>query len=407
VRVSTAFNRLLSIPETTVRSVSITDRQVEVVVRPNRRRLSCSCGHSTAASYDRRRRRWRHLDLGVKPLFLVYEVRRLHCPKCGVRTETVPWARPGARHTRDFEDTVLWLAQRTDRTTVSILLRCSWKTVTGIINRTVADMLAAVSRSCPTRIGIDEICYRHPHKYLTVIGDHDTGKVVHIEPGRDTQALTNFFTLQSDSERSAISVASMDGARAWHRTTEQWAPNARICLDPFHVIQWVNRALDRVFDSATAVRKELNLSAGNFRSVRTALRTGRERLNPNRRRLAAAARKADLDLATAWRLKEDLRDLYRLDLTKRGARIRLRHWIKRAQASKIGPMVNLANSLSKRETEVLAAIELNVSNALIEGINAKIRLINNRGYGHHSAQTLTSMIYLCCGPIEPKLPTRS
>ena len=42
---------------------------------------------------------------------------------------------------------------------------------------------------------------------------------------------------------------------------------------------------------------------------------------------------------------------------------------------------------------------------LVEGINAKIRLINARGYGHHSAQTLTSMIYLCLGGLQVKLPT--
>jgi transposase len=46
-------------------------------------------------------------------------------------------------------------------------------------------------------------------------------------------------------------------------------------------------------------------------------------------------------------------------------------------------------------------------NGLIEGINAKIRLINARGYGHHSAKALTSMIYLCLGGLHPKLPTRT
>nr|WP_234821526.1 transposase [Mycolicibacter virginiensis] len=56
---------------------------------------------------------------------------------------------------------------------------------------------------------------------------------------------------------------------------------------------------------------------------------------------------------------------------------------------------------------ILAAIELGISNALIEGINAKIRLINARGYGHHSAQTLSSMIYLCLGGLHPKLPTQT
>jgi len=50
---------------------------------------------------------------------------------------------------------------------------------------------------------------------------------------------------------------------------------------------------------------------------------------------------------------------------------------------------------------------MSTPNALIEGINAKIRLINARGYGHHSAQTLASMIYLCLGGLQVKLPTRT
>ena len=99
----------------------------------------------------------------------------MRCPDCGVRTEELPWARPGARHTRDFEDTVLWLAARTDRTTVATLLRCAWETVTAIINRTVDELLDQRRLDEIYRIGVDEICYRHPHKYLTIIGDHATG----------------------------------------------------------------------------------------------------------------------------------------------------------------------------------------------------------------------------------------
>ena len=68
------------------------------------------------AFYDRRRRRWRHLDLGRSRLWLIYEIRRLDCPYGGIGTEELPWARPGARHTRDFEDMVLWLAECTDPT---------------------------------------------------------------------------------------------------------------------------------------------------------------------------------------------------------------------------------------------------------------------------------------------------
>lgn len=116
MRVSTAFNRLLAIPGATVTDVVIGDGDIEVMLRPRARLMTCPCGKRWPTAYDRRRRRWRHLDLARCRLWLVYDIRRVNCPKCGVTTEAVPWARPLARHTRDFEDMVLWLAQRTDRT---------------------------------------------------------------------------------------------------------------------------------------------------------------------------------------------------------------------------------------------------------------------------------------------------
>ena len=166
MRVSTAFNRLLQIPGATVTDVVIGERDVEVTLRLKARLLRCPCGKRVRAGYDRRRRRWRHLDLGRCRLWLIYSIRRLDCPECGVVTEGVPWARPGARHTRDFEDMVLWLAQRSDRTTVATLMRCAWETVTSIIGRGVTELLDARRLDTLSRIGVDEICYRHPHRNL-------------------------------------------------------------------------------------------------------------------------------------------------------------------------------------------------------------------------------------------------
>ncbi len=78
------------------------------------------------AVYDRHTRRWRHLDLGATRLMLESEIRRLWCPRCArVRTEAVPWAREGARFTRDLEDVLAWCAQRMDKTTVAKLCRVS------------------------------------------------------------------------------------------------------------------------------------------------------------------------------------------------------------------------------------------------------------------------------------------
>jgi transposase len=91
----------------------------------------------------------------------------------------VPWARHGARQTRDFEDTVAWLVTQCSKTAVSQLLRIAWRTVGSIITRVVADIDAGTDRlDGLRRIGIDEVAYKTGHRYLTVVVDHDTGRLV-------------------------------------------------------------------------------------------------------------------------------------------------------------------------------------------------------------------------------------
>jgi len=174
------------------------------------------------------------------------------CPECGVITEELPWARPGTRHTRDFEDMVLWLAQRSDRTTVATLMRCAWETVTAIINRGVAELLDARRLQTLYRIGVDEICYRHPHRYLTIIGDHNSGTVVDIQPGRSEDSLATFYESQPHSALEKIEAVSMDVSRAHTGATRTAVPDAVICNDGFHIMRWINRALDRVFAEAAS-----------------------------------------------------------------------------------------------------------------------------------------------------------
>ena len=129
------------------------------------------------------------------------------------------------------------------------------------------------------------------------------------------------------------------------------------------------------------------------------------KLTDQKRALVNQIARTNRRIGRAWTLKEQLRDVYRTDHPPGGARQDLRRWITAAKRSRINAFTALAKRFEVYFDEIIAAIELGISNALIEGINAKIRLINARGYGHHSAQTLSSMIYLCLGGLHVKLPT--
>ena len=113
MRATTAFNKMLAISGAHVTAVTFTPEGIVVDLARRAKRLRCPCGWSTRAVYDRSSRSWRGLDLGAAKLVLRAEIRRLSCRRCDrVRTEEVPWARPGARFTRDFEDVVASLCVR-------------------------------------------------------------------------------------------------------------------------------------------------------------------------------------------------------------------------------------------------------------------------------------------------------
>jgi transposase len=108
-------------------------------------------------------------------------------------------------------------------------------------------------------------------------------------------------------------------------------------------------------------------------------------------------------LYRCWQLKEGLRDLYRL-VRPQDAPRQLDWWLAWACRSRIPSFVKLSRTVRVNRDRILSAVELGLSNSKLEGLNSKIRLINHRGYGHHSAAALIAMIYLCCGGINVELP---
>jgi transposase len=218
VRVTAAFNRLLALPGTTVREVSFEPAQITVTVALRRRRLVCAdCQYWSRARYDTRTvdSSWRHLDLGRWRLVIKANLRRLVCPTHGVRTERVPFARVESGFTHDFEDLVAWLATRMDKTAVRRLVRVAWQTVGAICARVVADRLDPGRLEALFEVGIDEVAWRKGHRYLTLVTDHRSGRVVGAPRARTPPPATR----SSPSSASTKPPSSPRSPPTWARPT--------------------------------------------------------------------------------------------------------------------------------------------------------------------------------------------
>jgi transposase len=405
MRVSTAFNRLLRLPGASVIDVSFTADGVIVTVRLRRRRRVCSrCGQTgRLAIHGRRVKRWRHLDLGANRCIVECELRRLWCCTCGAQFEAVPWARPGSRYTRDFEDVVAWLAQQMAKTPIAGLLRIGWDTVGRIVERVLADHLDEARLEGLVCIGVDEISYRRHHRYLTSVVDHRGGAIVWCAAGRNAATLRAFFDELGERKQS-IRAISIDMSGGYEKAIREALPAAEIAFDPFHVVRLGQRAVDQVRRDEWNAHERSHTPSGRWiKGTRWSLLKAPAKQTIDQLALLGEVQQANKALYRAFLLKEELRLLYQLD-DPRLAPAHLDAWLAWASRSRLTPFIKLARTIRRHRPGILAAIRLGLTNGRLEGLNSRIRLISHRSFGFHSAGPLIALVYLCCAGITIDLP---
>jgi transposase len=390
------------------------DEQAGVVVvtaRP-RKHLQGRCGVCArrCPGFDQGegRRRWRALDLGMLKAFVEADVPRVRCPEHGVVVVAVPWARHGARHTRGFDDTAAWLAVHTSKQAVSQLLRVAWETVGRVVTRVTADAEAACDRfDGLRRVGIDEISYKRGHKYLTVVVDHDAGRLVWAAPGRDAATLSRFFDALGPERCAKVRLVSADAAEWIALTVAARCPQAVLCADPFHVVKWATDALDEVRREVwNTARKGGEVAlAGELKGARWALWKNPEDLTRRQRGKLAWIARVNGRLYRAYLLKEQLRLVFKLKGVR--ATVLLEAWLGWARRCRIPAFVKLAKTITAHRSSIQAALTEGLSNGLVESTNTKIRLLTRVAFGFRSPNALIALAMLSVGGLCPPLPERA
>jgi transposase len=399
--------------QTVIESVEIdeTEGVIVALVRPRRdtKRRCGRCG-VRAPRYDRGegRRRWRALDLGTMRCYLESDSPRVECPTHGPTVAQVPWARHGAGHTRDFDDVASWLVTHCPKSSVAELLRISWRSVGSIVARVVADGRAAHDPfDGLSRIGIDEISYKRGHRYLTICVDHDSGRLVWAAVGRDKKTLRGLFELIGEERCQNIRLVSADGAEWIADVVAETCPNATLCIDAFHIVQWATDALDEVRREVwnDARRSGMTGLAKELKGCRFALWRNPEDLTARQERKLAWIAKFNNRLYRAYLLKEQLRLIVR----KKGvlALTWLEDWMAWAARSRIPAFVELGRKVRRHLLGIEAALVNNLSNALVESTNTKLRVLHRMAFGFKEPEHLIALALLDRGGYCPPLPGRS
>ena len=417
------WERACGLKRTVVEGVHVDDNANAIIVsvRPNaRERSRCGrCGRR-APGYDHGagRRRWRALDSGTTRVFIEAEAQRVQCRLHGPTVAQVPWARHDVGHTRDFDAMAAWLSVRTSKSATCQLLRVAWRTIGSIITRVNQDVEATIDRlGGLRRIGIDEISYKRGHRYLIVVVDHDTGRLVWAGPGRSEAALNVFFDELGTERAAELTHVSADMADWIARVVARRAPNAIRCADPFHVVAWAIEALDverrRSWNQASGRRipespGRRGRTTGDSRKVarsRYALWKNPEDLNRRQRQQLDWIAKTDPKLWRAYLLKEGLRYVFAVKGTE--GKEALDKWLSWARRSQLPAFVELAKKITRHRKAIDANLDHGLSQGLIESTNTKIRLLTRIAFGFHGPQPLIALAMLALGSHSPQLPGRN
>jgi transposase len=184
------------------------------------------------------------------------------------------------------------------------------------------------------------------------------------------------------------------------------AGKAIICIDPFHAVQLVGKALD------VERRKAWNelrtggdpQAAKKFKGARWALLKNPANLTDEQAATLRKLKRRGGDVWRAYTLKEAFRAIFAGDLSLDQVTELIDRWISRASRSRLPAFVTAAKTIRKFRDGLLAAIRLNINNGRAEGLNNVVHLIFRRARGFHSPEAALALVMLSCGPITLHLP---
>jgi transposase len=295
------------------------------------------------------------------------------------------------------------------------------------VGRVWADVEQTVDRFAGLRrIGIDEISYKRHHKYLTVVVDHDTRRLVWAAAGRDQATLRRFFDTLGEDRCAQLTHVSADAAEWIADVVAERCPNAIRCADPFHVVAWATDALDverrRAWNDARALartepargrgrpRADAEPQPGHERArklkgARYALWKNPEDLTERQSEKLAWIAKTDPRLHRAYLLKEGLRHVFAVK--GEAGKEALDKWISWARRCRIPVFIDLSRRIVTHREAIDAALDHGLSQGLIESTNTKIRVLTRVAFGFRSAEALIALAMLALGGYRPILPGRT
>jgi len=398
MRIDSLVRRTLGLKGHRVKKVSEEGGEIVAELLANKRsRPICSRCDRKMPGYDSlQERTWRHVPVWGIPVTLVYRPRRGRCSRCGVTVEAMPWNRGKSRLTLPLIIVLATYAKIISFEEVARLCSVHWNTVRSAVASAVEYGLEHRDTTDVIAIGTDEISRRKGHTYVTMVYDLTRMRLLWCGDGRELCTLKSFFEYWGEERCKAIKAVCMDMLPGYERAVRECVPHALIVFDKFHIAQQLMRSVDTVRKDEARRLSEQDIDV--LKKTKYIWLKNPENLTEGQRVRLSELEKLNLKVNRAYLLKESFRSFW--DYTYRAnAEKYLDRWLWWATHSRLEPMRDFAWMIKRHKKEILNYFKVPITNAAVEGMNRKAKVVSQRAYGYRTFGTFQLALYHVMGDL--------
>jgi transposase len=360
------------------------EERTRLFIRPDLRFAArCShCGCRGSPIHSWQERSVRDLNLGSHRVWLSTRYRKIHCPRCkAIHVEQMEMLDRSKRVTPRLARYIHELCKVMTVKQVAEHLGLDWKTVKNIDKTFLEKEYGTPDLSGLRIIAVDEIAIRKGHRYMTVVLDYLSGRVVWLGRGRKSATLAAFFDAMENEEKESLEAIAMDMWDPYIKAVREKVPHVKIVFDLFHVVAAFNRVIDkvRVDEYRKAAGEDRKVIAGSKFLLLS--NRGKIRKREARRRLKKLL-ELNETIAAVMILRDQLKRIWSYR-SRRWAAKRIREWCALAGNVPHPKVKAFARQLQRYNYGILNHCDYSISTASLEGTNNKIKVIKRTAYGFH------------------------
>ena len=372
-----------------------TEIEIPIQPRAHSRAICSGCGQK-APGYDRlAKRRFEFVPLWQIAVYFVYALRRVQCPRCGVKVEQVPWCDGKNQLTTTYRWFLANWAKRLSWKGVAEAFGTTWQNVFRSVKHAVSWGLKHRDLSGIQSLGVDEVLWQKGHKYLTLVYQIDEGskRLLWIGKDRTAKSFLRFFRMLGKQRSAEVKFICSDMWKPYLKVIAKKAAGAVHVLDRFHVMQRMNKAIDEV--RAGEARQ---MKADGFEPVlkhsRWCLLKRRENLTEKQTVKLQDLLRYNLRSVRAYLLREDFQRFWEYHAPGWAGRF-LDEWCVRTMRSKIEPLKKVALTLRRHRPLILNWFRAKgaISAGTVEGLNNKVKLTTRKSYGFRTYEAIQTSLY--------------